>query len=66
MSFEDLKARIALLLEQMVHQPEDAHELQESLREELQELRDSGLPLPEDLVTLERKLEEQLNPPSTK
>ena len=63
MPFEELKARMALLLEQMVHQPEDMHELQETLREELAELRDSGLPVPRDLVLLEEKLEAQLNLP---
>ena len=63
MPFESLKARISLLLEQMVHQPEDMHELQETLREELAELRASGLPVPRDLVELEQSLEEKLNLP---
>ena len=63
MPFESLKARMALLLEQMVHQPEDMHELQETLREELAELRASGLPVPLDLVELEQRLEDQLNLP---
>ena len=63
MPFESIKARISLLLEQMVHQPEDMHELQETLREELSELRASGLPVPIDLVELEQSLEEKLNLP---
>ncbi len=63
MPFESLKARMSLLLEQMVHQPEDMHELQETLREELAELRAAGLPVPFDLVELEQQLEEQLNLP---
>jgi len=63
MPFESLKARMAMLLEQMVHQPEDMHELQETLREELAELRASGLPVPLDLVELEQRLEDQLNLP---
>lgn len=66
MPFESIKARMALLLEQMVHQPEDMHELHETLREELAELRDSGLPVPLDLVELEKRLEEQLNLPENK
>lgn len=66
MPFESIKARMALLLEQMVHQPEDMHELQETLREELSELRASGLPVPLDLVELEKRLEEQLNLPKNK
>lgn len=60
MSFENLKAGIALLLEQMTHAPEDAHEIQESLREKLAEFRTLGLPLPQDLVALEKSLEEAL------
>ncbi len=60
MSFESLKAGIALLLEQMTDNPEDAHEIQESLREKLAELNALGLPLPQDLVDLERQLEEDL------
>ena len=64
MPFESLKARITMLLEQMIHQPEDVHELQETLREELAELKASGLPLPQDLVDLEQQLEDQLNLPN--
>lgn len=64
MPFESLKARISMLLEQMIHQPEDVHELQETLREELAELKASGLPLPQDLVDLEQQLEDQLNLPN--
>ena len=41
MPFESIKARMAMLLDQMVHKPEDMHELQETLREELSELRAS-------------------------
>jgi len=59
MPFESLKASIALLMEQMANQPEDMHEVQESLREKLSELRALGLPLPADLVALEAKLEKQ-------
>ncbi len=63
MPFESLKVRLAMLLEEMVHQPEDMHELQETLRAELSELRATGLPLPLDLVELEQRLEDQLNLP---
>lgn len=64
MPFESLKVRMAMLLEQMIHQPEDMHELQESLRAELAELRATGLPVPRDLVELEQRLEDQLNLPN--
>lgn len=63
MPFESLKVRITMLLEEATHQPEDFHELQETIREELAELRASGLPLPQDLVKLELELEKRLNLP---
>jgi hypothetical protein len=62
MSFENMKAAIALLLEQMANQPEDAHEIQETLREKLSEMRALGLPLPQDLIDLEARLERDLTP----
>lgn len=61
--FESIKASIALLLEQMVERPHDAHELQEQLREKLSEIKALGLPLPNDLVELEKRLEDDLNLP---
>ncbi|PWJ84274.1 hypothetical protein C7441_106190 [Pseudaminobacter salicylatoxidans] len=57
MALEQLKAQIDLLMQQMVDQPEDAHEIQELLREKLNGLRAMGMPLPADLVDLERKLD---------
>lgn len=60
MSFENLKAAIALLMEQASETPEDAHEVYEELREKLAELRGMGLPLPDDLVQLEQRLEKDL------
>ena len=57
MAFEDIQARIALLVEQILNEPKDALELQELLREELNQIRGTGMPLPEDLLELERKLE---------
>lgn len=59
MALEEIKARIALLLEEMVNQPEDEHEVLEQLREKLNELRAMGMPLPDDLVALEKRLEGQ-------
>jgi hypothetical protein len=57
MAFEDLKAELALLLNQMENQPEDRHELYLQIREKLNEIRVFGMPLPEDLVRLEKELE---------
>ncbi|KQZ32218.1 hypothetical protein ASD50_14140 [Mesorhizobium sp. Root552] len=61
MALEEIKARISLLLEQMVNQPEDRYETQEQLREKLRELRAMGLPLPDDLVELEKRLDEEFS-----
>ena len=55
MAFEDLKAELARLLNQMENQPEDRHELYVQIREKLNEMRAFGLP--DDLVRLERELE---------
>ena len=59
MAFEDLKAELALLLNQMENQPEDRHVLYLQIREKLNEMRAFGMPLPDDLVRLERELEAQ-------
>ncbi|MCB1443649.1 MAG: hypothetical protein KDJ72_11570 [Methyloceanibacter sp.] len=57
MAFDDLQAELALLINQMEHQPEDRHELYMQIREKLNEMRAFGMPLPEDLVRLEEELE---------
>jgi hypothetical protein len=56
MALEAFKARISLLLDEMAARPEDAHAFQERIREQLAEMRAMGLPLPQDLVALERSL----------
>ncbi|MBZ9738035.1 MULTISPECIES: hypothetical protein [unclassified Mesorhizobium] len=61
MALESFKAQISLLLEEMVNQPEDVHEVQEQLREKLREMRAMGLPLPADLVELEKRLDSDLD-----
>jgi hypothetical protein len=57
MAFEDLKAELALLLNQMENQPEDRHELYLQIREKLNQMRVFGMPLPDDLIRLEKELE---------
>jgi len=59
MAFEDLKAELALLLNQMENQPEDRHELYLQVREKLNEMRAFGMPLPDDLVRMEKDLEKE-------
>ena len=59
MALEELKAQIALLMEEMINQPQDQHEIQEQLREKLSEMRAMGMPIPEDLADLEAELAEE-------
>lgn len=63
MSFESLKASIYLLLDDMVNQPEDLHQLQEELREKISEFRALGLPVPQDFIEAEQDLARDLTPP---
>lgn len=56
MAFEAIKSEIRALLEGSIDEPQDAHELHLQLIEKLNALKASGMPLPEDLVDLERKL----------
>ena len=61
MALEAIKAQIDLLLQEMINQPEDEHEIQEQLREKLREMRAMGLPLPADLVEMEKHLDDDLD-----
>ncbi len=58
MAFEQLKAGIYLILEEIEKRPEDRHVLQEELREKIAELRGQGLPVPDDILRLEQELED--------
>lgn len=60
MAFDRLKTEISMLLTQMENQPQDLWELHEQILEKLNELRALNLPLPEDLVELEKKLTRDL------
>jgi hypothetical protein len=57
MSFEDKEAQLGLLLTEMQNEPQDKHEIYLRIRQTLQELRGTGMPLPADLVQFERDLE---------
>jgi hypothetical protein len=61
MAFEQFRAGIAMLLDEIAANPSNAHELQETLREKLMEMQAFGLPLPQDLVGLEEYLEDDLD-----
>ena len=56
MALEQLKAQIGLLLTEMNNQPEDLHELYAEVHQKLNELRATGMALPEDLLALEERL----------
>lgn len=60
MAFERIKSEIAMLLAEMENQPQNLWELHEMTREKLIELRALGLPLPQDMVDLEKKLNREL------
>jgi hypothetical protein len=59
--FEDLKASITLIMQEIAARPEDRHILQEALREKISELRTMGLPVPQDILKLEEALEDPEN-----
>jgi len=56
MAFEAIKTEIRALLEGTIDEPQDVHELHEQLIEQLNQMRATGMPLPEDLVELEARL----------
>ncbi len=56
MDAKELIAAINLLVEQMDHEADDLHEVHLKLRQQLDRLKATGLPLPADLVELERSL----------
>jgi hypothetical protein len=57
MAFENVQAEIGILMTRMQNEPEDRHELYLQLMEKLNEIKAYGMPLPQDLVDLERALE---------
>ena len=59
MDLFELEAELNLLLTQMENLPEDRHEFYLQLRGKLSEMRAFGMPLPDDLVRLEKELEEE-------
>jgi hypothetical protein len=57
MAFEAIQAELGLLLTRMQNEPADRHELYLQIMQKLSELKAYGMPLPEDLVQLEKRLE---------
>ena len=58
MAFDDLEAELALLINQMDNPPENPHDVYLRIMELLNEYKGLGLPLPDDLVRVERELED--------
>lgn len=58
MAFEQIRAGIALILDEIEKRPADRHILHEQLREKISELRTLGLEVPLELQRLEEELEE--------
>jgi hypothetical protein len=57
MAFDDLEAELSLLINQMDTPPGDPHEFYLRIMEKLNEFKGLGLPLPDDLVRVEKELE---------
>jgi hypothetical protein len=57
MAFDNIQAELGLLLTTIQNEPADRHELYLQIMQKLNELKAYGMPLPEDLVQLERRLE---------
>jgi hypothetical protein len=56
---QEIEAAVLQLMEEFEGEIEDAHELHERLRQTLEGMRAMGMPLPEDLVRMERELSEE-------
>ena len=59
MAFEQMKIAITMLMDEIIKRPEDAHVLQEQLREKISEMKTMGLPVPDDVLAFEDALEEE-------
>lgn len=61
MAFERLMAELSLLLQEVEKAPPNKHGLYLEIREKLQEMRGLGLPVPEDMEALEKRLEAEFS-----
>lgn len=61
MAFDRIKSEISMLLSEMENQPQDQWEMHEQILEKLNELRAFGLPLPQDLIDLEKRISNDLD-----
>ena len=56
---QEIISSINLLAQEMEHNPDDLHEVHFKLAELLNQLKASGMPLPDDLVRLEKQLDQR-------
>ena len=56
MDLQELLGGVNLLIQQLESEDEDVHEIHFKLRELLNELKATGMPLPPDLVELDARL----------
>ena len=61
MAFESLKVQIAMLMSDSHDQPDGLHEVYQKVKQELNDMKAFGMPLPEDLVELDRALDERFS-----
>ena len=61
MDTSELLAAINLLAQRLEHQPDDLHEVHFRLKELLNELRSTGMTLPDDLVEFEKELDQRVD-----
>ena len=65
MAFEDKEAQLGMLLGRMRNAPEDWHELYEQVRQTLNQMKATGMPLPQDLVQFEQDMEAEFEAEKT-
>lgn len=59
MDEQELEAALSLLMQRIEGEPDDLQEIYLQLTQVLNSMRAYGMPLPEDLVRLEKELEEE-------
>ena len=57
MDVDEFRAAVNILVQDMKNNAEDLHEVHLELQELFRHFRATGMPVPEDLVALERQLE---------
>jgi hypothetical protein len=60
MDTTELLAAINLLAEQIDHAPDDLHEVHMKIRTMMNELRATGMEIPDDLIAFEKELTERV------